>query len=296
MSKPDCAVLLYGDVSVNAVTAALPPWFGHGGIDVHRMPANKHAWSSQGEPVVLLGIGREGCEAVARRVSEGLDGVVAICLIGPEAPWAESVRHCDQCSLTLAACCCDGSKRLSSTLRLPLGPLEPLRAVADRARMSWTCGDMVGKDGNPVAPTARDCDRPATRWSYVYDTATIAVCDTNHDDCEPWDGWGHAEGTSAIRVCKVIITCHPEPAVCAECGGLGDHRLISKPSECPACAGTGKALGSREVAAELCGEMAGPYSANPATFVTGGIRGLLYPTRAAFDSHAIADALRLAID
>ena len=43
-----------------------------------------------GHPLILLGIGADGCAALVRRVeADGLDVVVAIVLIAPETVWAE---------------------------------------------------------------------------------------------------------------------------------------------------------------------------------------------------------------
>lgn len=206
-----------------------------------------------GHAVVLLGVGAEGCAALAQRVeAEGLEGVAAVVLIAPSAPWAE--RRWSYGADGTAA-----PRAHTLAERLPLGPLEPLRAVAERAR--------------DLPPNA--------------DPTWVRV---------------------GLGIPKIIIACHPEPAKCRECGGRGWHYVeatkerpdIYRRPPCESCSGTGKALGLQDIAAELGGvaipSVRAEHTGPVITGVSVGLTVVSYPTRAAHDDHAIAEALRLVLD
>ena len=243
-------------------------------------------------PSILLGVGAAGCAALARRVEQdGLEGVVAVVLVDPGAPWAERER-CGGCAPDGT---CDGAGSI-----LPLGPLEPLRAVADRARIAWTCGDWLGDNGKPEAPKKRECTKPATRWSIVYENATVAVYDTNHEDLAPWMGWESGENVQPLDEVRLVIACHPEPAACAACNGDGSRGTISWGAygqatnrRCDACSGTGRALGPAEVAAAICQANILPeHECARTDYVYNGLVSLFYPEKARHDREAFGAALR----
>jgi hypothetical protein len=93
------------------------------------------------------------------------------------------------------------------------------------------------------------------------------------------------------RYLCLVIACATDDGVCSACGGKAAHQYREgSPYNmlCAPCQGTGKALSSRDVAAELVGSLPGPWTANPATFGgADGVQGLLYPTRAALDEHGL---------
>jgi len=86
----------------------------------------------------------------------------------------------------------------------------------------------------------------------------------------------------------LVVACAPDDGVCVGCQGRCSHMGFDEGVDCKTCDGTGKALSSRDVAAELVGSLPGPWTANPATFGgADGVQGLLYPTRAALDEHGL---------
>ncbi len=191
-------------------------------------------------------------------------------MIAPETAWAERER-CDGC---LPDGTCDGAGSV-----LPLGPIEPLRKVAERARNNKACNE---------------CGKPAT--------VTHPSIGTFCEACAPVsDNW------SGLLPLKFIIVCSPESAMCAACDGAGWGRktrltvggaiLLSSSENCAVCAGTGKALGSAEIASELLGRHIVPCAGRgPVNAGLGGLSVLLYNSRAELDEHAIGDALRIAME
>jgi hypothetical protein len=78
-------------------------------------------------PLVLLAVGPEcGATLAAWVAVNGLEGVVGVGLVGVTAPWAEREE-----------CRCEGKALFGPCPhdRIPLGFLEPLRGVAERARV-----------------------------------------------------------------------------------------------------------------------------------------------------------------
>jgi hypothetical protein len=221
-----------------------------------------------GAPLILLGIGPVGCAELARRIAEhGLDGVAGIGLVGPEAPWAERKALC-ACGIDLHDVGADdrGWCRFCGCVdvvrRLPLGPLETLRAVADRAR-----------------ERCYGCDNTGTARANFGQANAAWFC----PDC-----------------IRLVLSCHPEPARCAECRGQGDSNVCDicgvdedgqndcgYSGACADCSGTGRALGSSEVATEMSGSDAAHACAIHLSYTDGGLSVLTYPTRAAHDEHAI---------
>lgn len=211
-----------------------------------------------GAPLILLGIGEDGRAAVARRVeADGLDGVAAIVLVAPSAPWASRVRpKWAPCGLLDhdGSCGCDGY--------VPLGPLEPLRAVAERARLGVcdSCQFVYGP-GHIEAPCKH--------------TARLVV--TAHPE---------------------LVKCE----ACGGIGQLRRRGDFVEWRPCAACSGTGRALGPADVAREMCGLTLADLTAVPATdgealvHVAGGISILQWRTRADHDREAIGAALRLALE
>ena len=193
---------------------------------------------------VLLGVGPAGCASLAAYVSErGLDGVRAIGLVGPSAPWAElrdadpecPGEHCKMCNGEACDKCgagcwdhnrflrgeprCEhdvdqrheGEKRHAG--RLPLGPLEALRGPAERSR-----------SGEP-------CRHPA--------------CMAFGNEC-------------IVYPLRLVLAVCPEATPCEACGGDGRLGYVDRVGQrlgdaCAACSGTGRALSSAEVASELLG-------------------------------------------
>ncbi len=167
--------------------------------------------------------------------------------------------------------------------RLPLGPLEPLRAVAEMARTkahmtrlscsscSW-CGDYL--------------DRPeGGAW--------------------PWTKCGRCGSEPLVKAkspgwCfpfRLVVACHSEPAKCAACAGRGRQGSAwdrDGSYDCNVCSGTGKALGSAEIANELAGRIM-PDEVRFAE-IFGGLSIINYPSRAALEARAIGDTLKLAME
>lgn len=250
----------------------------------------------QASNTVLLGVGREGCEALGERLAEdGLEGVSAVVLVGPEAPWAERLpsprpvdcdceKWCARCEGTQMLCSwcgeawgriCDPAKHHQG---LSLGPLEPLRAVAERAKTGTACEGCGG------------------RGYYL----------GLDNDCDECGGHGRS-----YTFC-LIIAAHPEPMKCEACGGAkvvgsvggldGEILKSTRRERCPVCCGTGKALGSAEVARELAGPApdrvvlcTGEQVAIPRVERTGSFVVLHYAALAALEEHALGTSLRLAL-
>jgi len=195
------------------------------------------------QPAHMLAVGPEGGAALARWVAErGIDGVRGIGLVGVTAPWAErrasTVREFWR-------------SPHETTTRLPLGPIEPLRAVAERAR-----------SGEPVerALVVGVGPEPAGRY----------------------------RGTRYSL--RFIVACAPDDGVCPSggCGGRGWHYGpgFSRP-KCERCSGTGKSLSSADVARELSGERRLYDGIDDFEATTGGMTTIHYPTRAALAEHGL---------
>lgn len=158
-----------------------------------------------------------------------------------------------------------------------LGPLEPLRAWVARAR-----------EGASSAP--------------VNSIGTCTRCGYR----------GPGPGHRCHADCRLIITAHPEPVGCEECGGAGDgnmcavcerKRLFSceHRGSCPTCSGTGHALGPVAVARELLGAELAPrprHERHRAGLLRlGGVTLIQYAARADHDREAIgASLLHMALD
>lgn len=186
-------------------------------------------------PLILLAVGPEGGAALARWVAEhGLDGVAGVGLVGVTAPWAERTpRTCPACD-TLGAPC-GSSIHYDDRRFLPLGPLEPLRAVAERARKGESCNECNGRG---------DVRIPGSHSASLSD----------HEYGDP--RCGGCAATGRVFRPRLVVACAPDDGVCPSpgCGGRGWHYGpgFSRP-QCDRCAGSGKALSSAEVACELLG-------------------------------------------
>ena len=255
MSGPDLALLVFGDTA--PVVSILPAGQASECVVVHGMPANARGWTSQGEPLILLALGAEGGAALARWVdAHGLDGVAGVGLVGVTAPWAEREP------LLHGPCFLQDCDHIIEE-RLPLGPVEPLRAVAERARR---CA--------PLCPSCRsERVRPDT------------------DDCKHFIcACGHAFTPTPLRI---VIACAPDDGVCRTCNGdgfvYGDAFCEGgSPENCSECGGTGKALSSADVALELSGERALYDGIDDFQATTGGLTVIHYPPRPDLDKHGIA--------
>ena len=130
-----------------------------------------------------------------------LEGVVGVGLVGVTAPWAERIEVAEKFGF-------------GEIDFLPLGPLEPLREVAERARL----------DCPQPCPYGANCEvcagRPITSLCFVIAAA-------------PDDG-----------VC----------AECGGSGEIVISDSVDGFWNCVACSGTGKALSSADVARELSGD------------------------------------------
>lgn len=270
MSPPDFAILVFGDDSaVRAVCGALPPGQPSEGVVVHHMPANAFGWQSQGEPLILLGIGPAGCASLAAHVAgRGLDGVRAVVLVESSAPWAERTKKqsCPACGFPG----CDGPGcTCPCHPRIPLGPIEPLRAVAERAREGERCSTCNGAGDIPFGSGDR-----------------CQVCDP--------DG-GDGDGRGRVYPLRLVLAACPEAPTCEACATWPSHLRWG----CATCSGTGRMLSSAEVARELGWE---PLANLPQivdgchAFTTGGLSALSYPTRTALLEHGLEAALRVALE
>lgn len=141
-----------------------------------------------GDPLILLAVGPEGGSALARWVeAHGLDGVVGVGLVGVTAPWADRIQRVD-------------SRHAQWPCALPLGPIEPLHAVAQRARVGEPCPECGGSG---------DIRKPG---SYV---ASLS----SHEYGDPRCGACHGDGCAYALRC--VIVCASDDGVCADCGSTG---------------------------------------------------------------------------
>ena len=163
----------------SAVLTPEPPmllWHDAAGVDV----------AAQHRPLILLAIGPEGGAALARWVeAHGLEGVAGVGLVGVTAPWAErgavAFGDVDEPTSVYAGAV------PPLTEHLPLGPLEPLRAVAERARVGRpcsTCGgsgiafDLLGRKG--------PCKRCSA--ALAYPLRCVIACAPDDGVCGVCDG------------------------------------------------------------------------------------------------------------
>ena len=83
-------------------------------------------------PLVLMAVRCLRCIA-----EQGLDGVRGIGLVGVTAPWAERrERSCEACMIDGAPC--NTPSHWDDRRYRPLGPIEPLRSVAERGAVRFT--------------------------------------------------------------------------------------------------------------------------------------------------------------
>lgn len=152
-------------------------WHDAAGVDV----------AAQHRPLILLAVGREGGAALARWVEEhGLEGVAGVGLVGVTAPWAERGacygewlggsgghkrwKRCNAPADYVSSFDADDadpeplcqkhfdslhpkSREMWKPAWVLLGPLEPLRKVAERAREGIApcfCGSKLGCAKGPV--------------------------------------------------------------------------------------------------------------------------------------------------
>jgi hypothetical protein len=203
-------------------------------------PAEAPHWWALQQDSVLLGRDTDGCAAVAKHLAERPKGVRAVVLIAPVAPWAE--RSIDP--------------HWGGMDRTPLGPLEPLRAWADRARGCEACRRKAARLGN-----------------------------------DPW-GCERCLLLGKPLPLRLVITAHPEAVPCTNCGGSGSRRFNGHWGRpCSVCSGTGRALGPADVARELIGETPIQYGDK-----ANGLFYLRFTTRAEHDREAIRAALRRAME
>lgn len=240
-----CAESERRSVAASVLTPAPPMllWHDAAGVDV----------AAQHRPLFLLAIGPEGGAALARWVdAHGLEGVTGVGLVGVTAPWAEREFCCSGCSGV-------GLRGPCPYDRTPLGPLEGLRAVAERARVGEPCPCEHHPDPNRVC----------------------ASCINRH-----------------INSIRFVIACAPDDGVCGVCGGSGEERIeppyVLEPEirDCATCGGTCGALSSADVALELSGERSLYEGIDDFQATTGGLTVIHYPTRAELDKHGIAAVLK----
>lgn len=214
-------------------------------------------------PARLIAVGPEGGAALARWVAEhGLDGVTGVGLVSVTAPWAErwaSVQapRCPKCFGERTRPDTDDCKHWICACGwaftpLPLGPLEPLRAVAERARRGQMCAH------ESCILSGQDCGERVYPFRFV-----VA--------CAPDDG--------------VCVGCRGKAAHQYRKGSA--YNML-----CAPCLGTGKALSSADVAKELLGAPNGAdvrYSeGRPGTSArAGGLSVVSYQSRAALDEHGL---------
>jgi hypothetical protein len=249
------------------------------------------------ELVVLLAIGGEGSASLVQWIGRhGLDSVIGIGLVGVTAPWADrgtcygewvggSGGHkrwerCGAPSDYVSSFDADDAdpeplcqkhfdalnpnvRDMWKPARVLLGPLEPLRSVAEMCRIGKPCRSCrgKGKDGG-----CKSCQYNGSFY--------------------PW---------------TFAIACASDDGACAACKGDGAHPGWVRGS-CDLCDGDGECLSSSVVARELVGGET-TASVMPETSLCGPVRlqdyerhgGLEvfhYPTCAAL----IADSLRSVIE
>ena len=255
MSTPHL-LLYFGDGRPD-VLAALPLTDS---VNVVAGPATQALAATLGRPLILLAIGPKGGAELARWVdAHGLDGVAGVGLVGVTAPWAE--RRCER-GCTTEACF------YAADALLPLAPLEPLRAVAERAHrrelICPACG--TGKVG------------PDT------DDGRHFVCARGHAFTPDWLSLG--------------VACAPDDGVCSGCGGSGG--IATGPNvppfqfaDCPVCSGTGKALSSKVVGLELLNDGVELYEGiDECEVKRGGATLICYQTREEIVEHGVRAALK----
>ena len=157
-------------------------------------------------PLILLAVGHEGGAALARWVdAHRLDGVAGIGLVGVTAPLAEP-----------RCCLCHGGKTIATGLTglldrklvpcplckggaspptLPLGPLEPLRKVAERARRGNLCPKHF------YLHPDEHCEPSAHGLNLVIAAAPddgVCPCLDMGGPRIPWDDCGMCNGTGKV--------------------------------------------------------------------------------------------------
>lgn len=283
MSKPDCAILVFGCPG-NDVAKLLPTGQASECIVVHSMPSNVHRWEPSGESIVLVSVGPQGASDLCAHITaHGIEGVRAVVCVGATAPLAEREATCRRCgeSVERAEVGRRCRAHFGTTLRLQLGPLDPLRAVADMAR-NITC-EKWRYDTHEL------CTQPATHiLDHAFMPKAQRVC-TKHGEGE----WNDSVLKPFVPI-RLVIACAPDDGVCAACKGRGRQGSAWDTEgsyDCPTCDGTGKALSSADVARELgIDPMAGVSVGG-----SGGLSYLNHPTRAALAEHGLRAALELAV-
>lgn len=203
----------------------------------------------ESQALILLAVGPEGGANLARWVeAHGLDGVVGVGLVGVTAPWAERRSPIAQ---TLE----EADAGRGAPFPLPLGPLEPLRKVAERAREGVLCCVC---EGVPMIGKAR-CACAGKNYTYPL---------------------------------RFIIAAAPDDGVCAFCVEGLTLDMDDEPL-CRMCDGTGKALSSADVAYELTGINAdgSPDSGLPPRIDRGGVTVRSHETFAALTEHGLRSVI-----
>lgn len=191
------------------------------------------------ECVVLLAVGGDSAAPLVRWIGRhGLDSVTGIGFVGVTAPWAEPYRTeppvLDRMVAALEASRVYGGARVA---HVPLGPLDPLRVLAERARRGQMCAHES--------------------------------CILSGQDCG-----------ERVYPFRFVVACAPDDGVCVFCEGTGAHKGWLRPApDCSACAGTGKALSSADVARELSGDTC--TRTDVWQVAHGGVTIRHYPTRVA---------------
>jgi len=236
-----------------------------------------------GRPCYLIAVGGEGGAALGRWIeTHGLDGVAGVGLVGVTAPWAAR-RMCPACrSKPLESRTAANSPMNRAIARgethytcglcrgscVQIGPLEPLRGVAERARR---CASLCPScRSERVRPDTDNC------------THFVCVC-------------GHAFTSTPIRL---VIACAPDDGVCAGCKGVGVVCEAHAPDDCDCescecCDGRGECLSSANVACELVGDPMRAVTPDVACYrdVYGGIKTLQYESRDALAEHGLCDVV-----
>jgi len=220
----------------------------------------------QGVPLVLVGVGMDGCATLAAYVAEhGVERVSAVVLIEPSAPDTERVPVLDMGGVIIGAPSPTGTVKYGE--RRPLGPLEPLRAMANEARRAANCAKC--HRGHPFAA----CDPAAHGLTLI-----IAGC-PEAPPCEACGGSG--EWTEYFTDAN------------------GDNDRLAP---CPTCDGTGRMLPSDQVAAEIASGPVGEFIMRPPpprytyTWASGGLSIIVYEGRASLNEHGLKDALKMAME
>ena len=208
----------------------------------------------RGEPLILLAVGPEGGATLARWVdAHGLDGVAGVGLVGVTAPWAERGG-------------CDDPAHKGAPCGRPLPSLEPLRAVAERARGGEPCSECGGSG---------DVRTPGTY------AASLSAHEYGDSRC------GSCLADGRAFPLRLVVACSPDDGVCAKCCGF----WRDGGPQCSVCSGTGKALSSAEVMFELSGERRLYEGIDDFEATTGGLTTIHYPDRAALAEHGLRDVV-----